>query len=169
MPMQQRILRPVGERPTPKPGLTESVIAPSALRIKVIDGKETKVPRVPAFTIKAAFPLWWNGLCLAAGENFVDVAKFDQLPAKTRRAVRQHVLDGELSLKGYQSAKSELEEKLTKPVAETAEQKAAREQAQAEQEAERARREAAVAELGNLEDPEIEADDEQLENANVLD
>jgi len=145
MPMQKRVLGPVDARPLPKQGLPEAVIADKDMRSKVVDGATVKTPRVPAFTIETAIPMWWNGLCLNAGANFVDVARFRQLPLRTRRAVQEHVRDGAFVLSGFASAVKALEAAQSAAVKqETAEEKKAREEAQNA-------RNVSAAELGDLE------------------
>lgn len=148
MPMQKRVLGPIEDRPLPKPGLPEAVIPEGELRKKTVDEQTVLEARVPAFTIDCRFPMWWNGLCLNAGTNFVDVARFNALPLRTRRAVRQHVLDGEFGQSGYVEACKQLGEVANASASgkaiETVEEKKRRE-------AEEADRKAAANEFGNLE------------------
>jgi len=144
MPMQKRVLGPIDDRPLPKPGMPESVLAQKDMREKVVDGKKVKVPRVPAFTIETPFAMWWNGLCLNAGVNHVSVERFLKLPLRTRRAVQDHVRDGQFVLQGFSAAKQEFE-------AEQAQAPKAKPPESAEDKAKRQQAEAAASELGDLE------------------
>lgn len=106
MAMQMRRLGPVDERPLPRKGRSESVIPTKNLK----KTKEGLRPRVPAFELLAKIPMYWDGLCVEAGHNYVDVARFDQLPKKTRAAVKAQILEGAFKMRGYLDARAALEE-----------------------------------------------------------
>jgi hypothetical protein len=107
MAMQMRKLGPIDERPLPRQGRPESVIPLRELK-KSKDGLR---PKVPAFEIVAKIPMFWDGLCIEAGHNYVDVERFDALPRKTRLAVKEQILEGAFMMRGYQEAKAQVKPK----------------------------------------------------------
>src|SRR5690606_26317534 len=56
----------------------------------------------------AKIPMYWDGCCIEAGHNYVDVAKFDALPKRTRQGVKQQIEEGAFMMRGYREAKASL-------------------------------------------------------------
>lgn len=102
--MFQSRLKPFDKRQPPKAGRPESVIPARELK----QTKDGPVAKVPAFEITAKVPMFWDGLCLEAGKNLVNVERFDALPRKTRQAVKAQIVEGNFTMRGYLDAKAEL-------------------------------------------------------------
>ena len=145
----KREVKPLNERPLPAQGFPESVIPEKNLK-QTKDGPKAKVP---AFTITAKTPMFWSGCCINAGLNFVDIARFEKLPRKTRLAVKQQIIEGNFEMQGYSEAYAELKklQEAEKKAAKEAEKNPAKE----DPEAQKARevREASAAQM-TIEDDE---------------
>jgi hypothetical protein len=148
--MFQTRQKPLDQRPLPKPGRPEAVIAAKDLK-KTKDGLR---PKVPAFEIVAKLPMFWDGLCVEAGHNYVDVERFDALPRKTRLAVKEQILEGAFMMRGYQEAKAQV-----KPKQEKAKPAPARIDP---------RRQAEADEIEVEDDVEIETDEPPADDPDVL-